>query len=69
VKLTPTEKPKSIFGSGFVVFDRRHVATAWHVVNELESSYDVAFLDGTTVLGRPVAVDAVNDLAILELTR
>jgi hypothetical protein len=54
------------FGAGFLAFDSRHVATAFHVVS-LGRGAKVQFSNGTTLDARVVAWDSDHDLAILEL--
>jgi hypothetical protein len=54
------------FGAGFLVFDSKHVATAFHVVS-LGRGAKVQFSNGTTLDARVVAWDSEHDLALLEL--
>jgi len=67
VKIVPSARPVTRLGSGFVAFDRRHVVTAWHVVDGQEATYDVLFPDGTQRIGKTVAFDEPGDVAQVEL--
>jgi hypothetical protein len=60
------ERPDGGGGTGFVFHDRRHLATAFHVV-DLGRSLMVQFPEGRTTKAEVVAVDEALDLAILEL--
>jgi S1-C subfamily serine protease len=53
-------------GTGFVIFDPRHVATAFHVVS-LGRPLRVTAADGSVQSARIVATDPRHDLALLEL--
>lgn len=53
-------------GSGFIIGDARHVATAFHVV-AIGRPLRIHFLGGAQLWARAVAVDPEHDVAILEL--
>jgi len=56
------------FGAGFLVFDQKHVATAFHVVS-LGRGAHVQFSSGAVLAARVVATNPEHDLAILELEK
>jgi serine protease Do len=53
-------------GSGFVVDDRGHVVTNYHVVRET-GTIRVTFADGASVPGELVGADPLTDLALLRV--
>ena len=55
-------------GTGFVVDDRGHVVTNYHVVKE-PGQIAVTFADGAVVPGELVGVDPLTDLAVLRVVR
>ena len=55
-------------GTGFVVDDRGHVVTNYHVVKE-PGAIAVTFADGAGVPGELVGVDPLTDLALLRAVR
>ncbi|MCI4322330.1 MAG: trypsin-like peptidase domain-containing protein, partial [Thermoplasmata archaeon] len=55
-------------GTGFVVDDRGHVVTNYHVVKE-PGQITVTFADGAVVSGELVGVDPLTDLALLRVVR
>ena len=57
----------SPLGSGFVVSNQGHIVTANHVVSECSEPFVSA--GGTTTKARVVAVDKLNDLALLQAER
>ena len=59
------ERPDGGGGTGFVFYSRRHVATAFHVV-DLGRSLMVHFPDGKSTRARVVAHDDEMDLAIFD---
>jgi S1-C subfamily serine protease len=59
-------RPDGSLGTGFVFVDRKHVATALHVV-DLGREIKVEFPGGQSTDADVVAVDEDHDLAILEL--
>lgn len=67
-KVVVVERPEGGLGAGFVFFSKRHVLTALHVV-ETSRYAKVVTSDGTTYAGEVVAIDAANDVALLELDR
>lgn len=67
-KVVVVERPEGGLGAGFVFFSKRHVLTALHVV-ETSRYAKVVTSDGTRYAGEVVAIDAANDVALLELDR
>lgn len=65
-KVVVVERPEGGLGAGFVFFSRKHVLTALHVV-ETSRYARVVLSDGSSLPGEVVAIDAANDLALLEL--
>lgn len=55
-------------GTGFVVDDRGHVVTNYHVVRE-SGTIQVTFADGVSVPGELVGADPLTDLALLRVVR
>jgi serine protease Do len=55
-------------GTGFVVDDRGHVVTNFHVVREV-GSVVVTFADGTNVTAEVIGADAPSDIAVLRAVR
>lgn len=55
-------------GSGFVIGDDGLIATNKHVISDKNADYQVIFNDGTKVDARVIAIDPLNDLAIIKLT-
>lgn len=54
-------------GSGFIVRPDGLVVTNKHVVVDSSLTYDVILNDGTTYLGRVVAQDPINDIALIKI--
>jgi S1-C subfamily serine protease len=61
-----TVRNSSGLGSGFLITETGVVATNRHVV-EGQASADVAFSNGTTLLGRVVYVDSSRDFALVKV--
>jgi hypothetical protein len=59
-------RPDGALGTGFVYHDKKHVATALHVV-DLGRDVRVEFPGGRETKAEVVAVDEAHDLALLEL--
>jgi len=55
-------------GSGFAVGDEGLIATNKHVVSDKNAGYQVIVNNGTKVDAQVVAIDPVNDLALIKLT-
>jgi serine protease Do len=55
-------------GTGFVVDDRGHVVTNYHVVKE-RGAVTVTFSDGSSVAGEVVGTDPLTDVALLRVVR
>ena len=53
-------------GSGIVVLDGRHVATAWHVVRPAKR-IDVRLSDGRILPAKLVGRDPATDIALLKI--
>ncbi len=65
-KVVVVERPEGGLGAGFVFHSKKHVLTALHVV-ETSRYAKVILADGSSMPGEVVAIDAANDLALLEL--
>ncbi len=65
-KVVVVERPEGGIGAGFLFYSRRHVLTAFHVV-ETGRYARVTLEDGSSMPAEVVAVDPGNDVALLEL--
>ncbi len=67
VRVENVAQPVLAIGAGFVVFDKRHVVTAYHVVRNLDEAINVRFRSGATRNARVVSHNSKKDVALLEL--
>lgn len=58
---------KSARGSGFIVEKNGLIVTNRHVVGDSSLSYDVVLSNGTTYVGKVLAKDPINDLALVKI--
>lgn len=54
-------------GSGFVARSNGLIVTNKHVVVDETLNYDIVLADGTTYLGKVVARDPINDIALIKI--
>lgn len=64
--VTKTDEGEERSGSGFVLDNEGHIATAYHIVQEADS-IDVIFYDGTISAASVTGYCPYSDIAILEL--
>lgn len=62
---TGTVKKQVGGGTGFFVTKDGYILTNRHVVGDTAADYSIILADGTELIGKIIAVDSTNDLAII----
>ncbi|MCD6386077.1 trypsin-like peptidase domain-containing protein [Candidatus Sumerlaeota bacterium] len=64
--LYPYEEKIPYLGSGFIIDDKGHILTNYHVIEGAEEVF-VTLVDGREVKGKVLGADAINDVALLKI--
>lgn len=64
--LYPYEEKIPYLGSGFIIDDRGHILTNYHVIEGAEDVF-VTLVDGREIKGKVLGADAINDVALLKI--
>ncbi len=64
--LYPYEEKIPFLGSGFIIDQKGHVLTNYHVIEDAEEVY-VNLMDGRELRGKVLGADTINDVALLKI--